>query len=226
MDTLRNVRSNSCPNSNRPPSKQLCHAPPNCSCRTIQYHMNTRRDGEYILNVRGRQLSIYCHRMNTNTPKEYLTLKAGSTENYSMYFDKRSKDRSQCPDSPHHMFHDETIPSGTTRYSKVRLNLHTLQVINDDFAFAHTQRHTQPFASAGDCFSITGRCPKGVFSVNLEGTGFRIRPTTQWETKGQNSAIIFHQNLEPPYFKVIARCGGYCGNCFSSRNHTLTLDVL
>ncbi|XP_055713479.1 A disintegrin and metalloproteinase with thrombospondin motifs 20 isoform X2 [Phlebotomus papatasi] len=227
MDTLRNVRSSSCPHGNRPPPiKQRCQAPPNCSCRTIQYHMNTRRDGEYVLNVRGRQVSIYCHRMNTNTPKEYLTLKAGSTENYSMYYDKRSKDRSQCPDSPHHMFHDETIPSGTTWYSKVRLNLHTLQVINDDFAFAHTQGHTQPFASAGDCFSITRRCPKGVFSVNLEGTGFRIRPTMQWETKGQSSAIIFHQNLEPPYFKVIARCGGYCGNCFSSRNHTLTLDVL
>uniref|UniRef100_A0A6B2E840 Putativedisintegrin and metalloproteinase with thrombospondin motifs 9 n=1 Tax=Phlebotomus kandelakii TaxID=1109342 RepID=A0A6B2E840_9DIPT len=226
MDTLRNVRSNSCSYSDRPPIKQRCQSPPNCSCRTIQHHMGSRRDGEYVLNVRGRQVSIYCHRMNTSMPREYLTLKAGSTENYSMYYDKRSKDRSHCPDSHDQMFTDETIPSGVTRYSKVRLNVHTLQVINDDFAFAHTSGHTQPFASAGDCFSITGRCPKGVFSVNLEGTGFRIRPITQWETKGQNSAIIFHQNLEPPYYKVIARCGGYCGNCFSSKNQTLTLDVL
>ncbi|XP_055684696.1 A disintegrin and metalloproteinase with thrombospondin motifs 20 isoform X2 [Lutzomyia longipalpis] len=226
MDTLRNMRSNSCPHSDRPPIKHRCQPPPNCSCRSIQHHTGTRSDGEYMVNVRGREVSIYCHRMNTTTPREYLTLKMGSTENYSMYYEKRSKDRSQCPDSIHHMFTDETIPSGVTRYSKVRLNLHTLQVINDDFAFTHTSGHTQPFASAGDCFSITGRCPKGVFSVNLEGTGFRIRPTTQWETKGQNSAIIFHQNLEPPYFKVIARCGGYCGNCFSSKNQTLSLDVL
>ncbi|XP_059608561.1 A disintegrin and metalloproteinase with thrombospondin motifs 20 isoform X2 [Phlebotomus argentipes] len=226
MDTLRNVRSNSCSYSDRPPMKQRCQPPPNCSCRSVQHFMGTRKDGEYMMNVRGRHVNIYCHRMNTSTPREYLTLKVGSTENYSMYYDKRSNDRSQCPDSQHHMFTDQTIPSGVTRYSKVRLNLHTLQVINDDFAFAHTSGHTQPFASAGDCFSITERCPKGVFSVNFEGTGFRIRPNTQWETKGQNAAIIFHQNLEPPYFKVIARCGGYCGNCFSSKNQTLTLDVL
>ncbi|GAB0092696.1 A disintegrin and metalloproteinase with thrombospondin motifs 9 [Sergentomyia squamirostris] len=226
MDILRNIRSNSCSYSERPPIKQRCQPPPNCSCRSIQSHMSSRRDGEYVLNVRGRQVSIYCHRMNTSSPKEYLTLKAGDTENYSRYFEKRSKDRSQCPDSVHHMFTDDTIPSGVTRYSKVRINVHTLQVINDDFAFAHTSGHTQPFASAGDCFSITGQCPRGVFSVNVEGTGFRIRPTQQWETKGQNAAIIFHEKLEPPYYKVVARCGGYCGSCMSSKNQTLTLDVL
>jgi len=50
--------------------------------------MNTRRDGEYRLNILGANASIYCHGMNTDEPKEYITLVAGDTENFAEIYDK------------------------------------------------------------------------------------------------------------------------------------------
>lgn len=144
---------------------------------------------------------------------------------------------------------DDTISFGTTRFKKIRININSLQVIEDDFQFADTNGRQQSFASAGDCYSNTGNCPQGDFSINLDGTGFRIRPSTQWETKGQNPAMQFvikvsnycvtlvlinatsrtnHMmlfQLEPPYQRVRARCGGYCGSCSPSKNTTLILDI-
>jgi thrombospondin motif-containing protein 9 len=84
---------------------------------------------------------------------------------------------------------DESIPYGTTRFNKIRLNIHNLQVIENDYTFASTVGKPQPFASAGDCYSSTEMCPQGDFSVNLEGTGFRIRPSTKWDVKGQNATM-------------------------------------
>lgn len=114
------------------------------------------------------------------------------TENYSSYYEKRSKDKNQCLLDDYGQWEDDEIPSGRTYFSKVRINLHTLQIIEDDFAFAHTiGRRRQTFASAGDCFSSTERCPRGDFSINFEHTKFRIRPRTQWETHGQNATLRF-----------------------------------
>lgn len=88
---------------------------------------------------------------------------------------------------------DPSLPSGITYFSKVRLDLHTLQVIIEDFTFSQTMgRHQQPFGSAGDCFSTTQRCPRGSFSINFENTKFRIRPKTRWDTHGRNVIQQFY----------------------------------
>lgn len=86
---------------------------------------------------------------------------------------------------------DESIQYGTTRFEKIRLNINSLQVMEDDYIFAHITGKPQQFASGGDCYSNSGSCPQGDFFVNLEGTGFRIRPSTTWETSGANSTIGF-----------------------------------
>lgn len=71
--------------------------------------------------------------------------------------------------------------------------MHSLQVIIDDFTFAHTSgNRQQSFGSAGDCFSSTKRCPLGGFSINFETTKFRIRPKTHWETRGMNAIQHFY----------------------------------
>ena len=40
------------------------------------------RDGEWPLLVAGRNISIFCHGMQTGRPREFLTLQAGEQENY------------------------------------------------------------------------------------------------------------------------------------------------
>lgn len=153
-----------------------------------------------MLNIRGRHVSIYCHNMNSYHPQEYLTLKAGPDENYALHFDKRSNDETKCPSGHYDDFIDQTIPYGTTRFSKVKLNIHTLQVIEDDFVFSVTNGKKQSFGSAGDCYSNTQQCPQGRFSINLNGTSFRIRPKTKWSTDGPSSTIEFVQKVNVFFF--------------------------
>lgn len=172
-------------------------------------------DGDYLLNVRGRKVQIYCHRMNTTNPLEYISLKGidsskskgnfknhsffsinqstDERENYSLYFDRRSRNKDDCPVNEHDQWVDPSLASGLTYYSKVRIDLHSLQVIIDDFTFARTSgRRHQAFGSAGDCFSTTQRCPRGAFSINFEQTKFRIRPKTRWETRGMHAIQNFY----------------------------------
>lgn len=214
FDDVRKRRSTYCNEADRPPHKQPCTPnPPYCSCRDVRHHY--KRDGEYGLNVAGRNVSIYCHGLHTDHPKEYLTLKAGNTENYALYHGNRSKLMNSCPYDPNDTFMDEGVPSGTTRFNKVRVkvNLDHLQVVDDDYEFAMTTGQRQAFGSAGDCFSNTGDCPQGVFRINLEGTGVMLSKDTEWETDGSHAVLKFHTPLRAPYVNVIGRCGGYCGKC-------------
>lgn len=181
--------------------------------------------------------------MNSDDPAEYVTLRKGSHENYALFYSKRSTDMSKCENGKG--MHDESIHYGTTRFNKVRININTLQIVDDDYEFSHTVGRPQKFATGGDCYSNTGSCPQGDFYVNLEGTGFRIRPSVTWEANGANSTIeyqirvskasllksrhvekflIFPQ-LEKPFQKVRARCGGYCGTCRPS-HRGIFLDIL
>lgn len=116
----------------------------------------------------------------------------GYNENYSAYYERRSRDKDQCMHDEHDQWEDPSIPSGQTVFTKVRIDLHSLQVVIDDYTFSRTSgRRRQPFATAGDCFSSTQQCPRGVFSINFEKTKFRIRPKTRWETRGMNSTQQF-----------------------------------
>lgn len=160
-------------------------------------------DGDYLLNVRGRKVQIYCHRMNTTSPKEFISLKS-EHENYSLYFDRRSRNKDECPTDERNQWADPSIASGLTYFSKVRIDIHSLQVIINDFTFARTSgRQHQAFGSAGDCFSATQRCPRGAFSINFEQTKFRIRPKTRWETQGMNAIQHFYGVCQPFFFYPI-----------------------
>lgn len=153
--------------------------------------------------------------MNTSSPLEYISLNRGkcvplfghkkifrftinrnpTDQNYASYYEYRSENSNACVQRKHHDWPDDTIPSGTTYFSKVRLSLRTLQVIEDDLQFATTTgRRSQNFGSAGDCYS-TVPCPQGRFSINFERTKFRIRPKTEWETRGQNATMLYHAKV-------------------------------
>ncbi|XP_055309435.1 A disintegrin and metalloproteinase with thrombospondin motifs 9-like isoform X3 [Sitodiplosis mosellana] len=225
FDMRLHRQSNSCPDANKPDQKKRCDQPATCTCKGLQKTHRVKMDGDYLLTVRGRKVQIYCHRMNSTNPQEYISLR-DDHENYSLYFDRRSRNKDECSVSESQQWMDPSLASGLTYFSKVRIDLHSLQVIIDDFTFARTSgRRQQPFGSAGDCFSTTQQCPRGAFSINLENTKFRIRPKTRWETRGMNAIQHFY-GFEPPYQKVTSSCGGYCGSCFPSRDTGLHLEVI
>ena len=66
------------------PSQELT-VPRNCS--ELKTKQKITSDGEYKLGLQypfcNNTVDVYCADMNTSTPKEYITLKAGDTNNYS-----------------------------------------------------------------------------------------------------------------------------------------------
>ncbi|XP_050083780.1 A disintegrin and metalloproteinase with thrombospondin motifs 9 isoform X3 [Anopheles aquasalis] len=239
-DEQLKVESNRCPEGQRPKKYIKCTPPPHCrnagagaitrsrtgtyrSCKDAQTRHRT--DGEYMIHVNGTSVRIYCHGMATATPTEYLTLSSGPVENYAIYINRRAADANKCQVSDRD-WTDETNSYGATHYRKIRVQLPSLQVITNDFQYTNSSGKKQSFGSAGDCYSNTGRCPQGDFAINLEGTPFRIRPRTVWKTNGVNAVIKFLVSLKPPYQKVRALCGGYCGSCSVSPETNLYLELI
>lgn len=54
------------------------------TCKGLQKLKRITADGDYYLTVRGRKVLVYCHRMNTTNPQEYISLK-GSHERHTIF---------------------------------------------------------------------------------------------------------------------------------------------
>lgn len=80
-----------CPAEYKPQRKRKCNQR-KCgpvTCLEIQKRLKVSTDGEYMLLIGGRNMTIYCHGMSSAEPREYLTLPAGDSENYAEIYDKR-----------------------------------------------------------------------------------------------------------------------------------------
>ncbi|XP_065566975.1 A disintegrin and metalloproteinase with thrombospondin motifs 9-like isoform X2 [Artemia franciscana] len=228
----KRVKKAYCPKQFRPQKKEKCHGKP-CgflSCLDIKERLRIRRDGEYMLHVGGKNVSIYCHDMNTSSPREFLTLINGERDNYSEYYDKRLRKPDNCPyDGARRDDCDCEVVSkskkpGVTVFSKIRLNVTSLRVITNDFAYAKPLRGALiPFGEAGDCYS-SANCPQGRFSINLEGTAFRVANHINWIGHGEKSSLWV--NRLDDYQKVQGKCGGFCGKCKPDSSTGLKLDVI
>jgi hypothetical protein len=64
-------------------------------------------------------------------------------------------------------------------------------VYEDDYEFAESFGRPQPYGSAGDCYSNSGHCPQGDFSINLKETGFKIKAKQEWELHGKKAVINY-----------------------------------
>ncbi|KAI5700859.1 hypothetical protein M8J76_005893 [Diaphorina citri] len=211
----------------RPPKKRSCNLK-KCgvtSCAEYRTKLGVRQDGEYKMNILGRNLSIYCHRMNTTEPREYLTLHS-ETNNYAEKYDRRLLDPDTCPNQGVRddscRCTDAASDAGITTFYRLRLNITSLKVNTKDFTFSR-QRQGQPqaYGEAGDCYSRV-KCPQGRFSIDLTGTGFMISAQTTWVSHGPSASMVF--NKLDGNRKVVGRCGGYCGHC--SPNNGIKLDIL
>ncbi|EDO44376.1 predicted protein, partial [Nematostella vectensis] len=208
----------SCDSNSRPVIRRVCQLI-ECTprtCREIQLTSGLQADGEHVLQVQGKLLKIYCHGMTTDDPKEYISLKTGSKDNFAEVYTKKLLDPNQCPSNGKHVdscacYSQDYIDSGSSYFTKLRIDIVKMKIIPDDFQFASTRGlKPPPYATAGDCYSRK-RCPQGRFSINLEGTGIELSPDVRWRSTGRSFTQLIYRYPEGK--RVIAKCGGRCGMC-------------
>ncbi|KAM8974414.1 A disintegrin and metalloproteinase with thrombospondin motifs 20 [Pelodytes ibericus] len=221
--------SDLCPSHVKPSARKKCVSE-TCdfkSCREIHLANNIQADGEYALNINNRRVKVYCSGMHSDSPKEYITLVKGEADNFSEVFGYRLKNPYECPfngtrkhDCP--CKHDY-LAAGYTAFSKIRLDLISMQIKTTDLRFSHTLLgRAVPFATAGDCYSAA-KCPQGQFSINLSGTDFRISNTASWIAQGNYATVNVHKSQDGT--KIYGRCGGYCGKCVPHSSIGLQVQV-
>ncbi|XP_065066559.1 A disintegrin and metalloproteinase with thrombospondin motifs 9-like [Rhopilema esculentum] len=202
----------------RPASFRVCnaHSCPPMSCRDVQQQQGIFSDGERLLLSRDKKfVKVYCEGMSTNRPREFITLRTGATDNYSEIYGKRLRNRKTCPNNGTKIKHCpnclEFSSSGTTYFSKIRIDFKRLILIPEDTTFAiKFGRYPPPLASAGDCFS-QAYCPQGSFKMNLTDTGLSLDPSVSWRSSGYFVSQQVKKYMDGRV--VIGRCGGYCGMC-------------
>ncbi|XP_056454312.1 A disintegrin and metalloproteinase with thrombospondin motifs 20 [Gadus chalcogrammus] len=216
--------------ADRPESRAACRET-ECqqftSCREVQVRQGVRMDGEFYLRVGPRILQIYCAEMQSDFPKEYVTLRSGQTDNYSEVYGHRLLNPFQCPYNGSRRQdcecrHDYTT-AGYTLFRKVRLDLDSLRIMTTDLQFSHTPLgRPVPFASAGDCYSAA-KCPQGQFSINLTGTGLAVAEATKWTSQGNYVSVKVHRSEDGR--RIYGRCGGFCGKCMPQEHNGLLVQV-
>ncbi|KAH8388555.1 hypothetical protein KR093_009637, partial [Drosophila rubida] len=194
------------------------------SCADLQRMHRYDKDGEYTIQVRSRLVRIYCHQMNSGTPREYITVEP--QENYSIYYEYKTRLLDSCPPTSRAHEYPNDQNSGRTHFSKLRLNISDLRIIENDFEFAESRGQRQALGSAGDCYNRNSACPQGDFSISLQRTGFTMRPGTVWNTYGSRAVMQRASGFNTQSLSRRAFCGGFCGRCSISPSSGLYVDVV
>uniref|UniRef100_A0A8C7JEU2 ADAM metallopeptidase with thrombospondin type 1 motif 20 n=1 Tax=Oncorhynchus kisutch TaxID=8019 RepID=A0A8C7JEU2_ONCKI len=222
--------SKHCRPAERPESRAACRER-ECqlfmSCREVQMRQEVRMDGEFYLKVKSRILQIFCAEMQTDFPKEYVTLRSGQTDNYSEVYGYRLLNPFECPYNGSRRqdcdCRNDYSAVGYTLFHKVRLDISSLRIMTTDLQFSQTLLgRPVPFATAGDCYSAA-KCPQGQFSINLIGTGLKVAETTKWTSQGNYVSVKVHRSEDGA--RIYGRCGGFCGKCIPQPHNGLLVQV-
>ncbi|KAI5158822.1 A Disintegrin And Metalloproteinase With Thrombospondin Motifs 20 [Manis pentadactyla] len=198
------------------------------SCREIQVKNNITKDGDYYVNIKGRIIKIHCAGMQLENPKEYLSLVKGEEDNFSEVYGFRLHNPYECPFNGTRRqdceCKNDYLAGGHTVFSKIRIDLTSMQIKTTDLLFAQTlSGRAVPFATAGDCYSAA-RCPQGQFSINLAGTGMKISGRAKWLAQGSHASAVIRRSQDGT--KVHGRCGGFCGECVPHMTTGLPIQVI
>jgi thrombospondin motif-containing protein 9 len=90
VKTGQKVEKRQCPRHSKPRRRVKCNQW-RClfkSCKEIQHHTKTRMNKDYLITIRNRPAWVYCYKMDTNQPEEYITLN-GDSMNFAENYDKR-----------------------------------------------------------------------------------------------------------------------------------------
>ncbi|XP_058511803.1 A disintegrin and metalloproteinase with thrombospondin motifs 20 isoform X2 [Ochotona princeps] len=215
----------------RPEAQKKCYAS-DCqslsTCKEVQTNTHVTEDGDYFLTIEGRLIKIHCAGMRSGNPKEYLPLVRGEQDNFSEVYGPRLQNPYECPFNGSRREDCECqhdyLAAGYTVFSKIRIDLTSMQIKTTDLLFARTIfGKPVPLATAGDCYSAA-RCPQGQFSINLAGTGMRISSTAKWLAQGNYASVVIRRSQDGT--KVYGRCGGFCGKCAPHVATGLPVQVL
>uniref|UniRef100_A0A452S7J2 ADAM metallopeptidase with thrombospondin type 1 motif 9 n=1 Tax=Ursus americanus TaxID=9643 RepID=A0A452S7J2_URSAM len=171
---------------------------------------------------------IFCAGMQSDHPKEYITLVHGDSENFSEVYGHRLHNPTECPYNGSRrddcQCRKDYTAAGFSSFQKIRIDLTTMQIITTDLQFARTSDgHPVPFATAGDCYSAA-KCPQGRFSINLYGTGLSLTESARWISQGNYAVSDIKKSRDGT--RVIGKCGGYCGKCTPSSGTGLEVRIL
>ncbi|XP_006158087.1 A disintegrin and metalloproteinase with thrombospondin motifs 9 isoform X1 [Tupaia chinensis] len=224
--------SHMCPTDLKPEERKICHNIYNCelpqTCKEVKRLKGASEDGEYFLIVSGKVLKIFCAGMQSDHPREYVTLIHGDSENFSEVYGHRLHNPTECPYNGSRrddcQCRKDYTAAGFSSFQKIRIDLTSMQIITTDLQFARTSEgHPVPFATAGDCYSAA-KCPQGRFSINLYGTGLSLTESARWISQGNYAVSDIKKS--PDGTRVIGKCGGYCGKCTPSSGTGLEVRVL
>uniref|UniRef100_A0A8C0KDD9 ADAM metallopeptidase with thrombospondin type 1 motif 9 n=1 Tax=Canis lupus dingo TaxID=286419 RepID=A0A8C0KDD9_CANLU len=198
------------------------------NCKEVKRLKGTSEDGEYFLLIKGKLLKIFCAGMQSDHPKEYISLVHGDSENFSEVYGHRLHNPTECPYNGTRrddcQCRKDYTAAGFSSFQKIRIDLNTMQIITTDLQFARTSEgHPVPFATAGDCYSAA-KCPQGRFSINLYGTGLSLTDSARWTSQGNYAVSDIKKS--PDGTRVIGKCGGYCGKCTPSSGTGLEVRIL
>jgi len=153
--------------------------------------------------------------MHLENPKEYISLVKGEEDNFSEVYGVRLQNPYECPFNGSRRqdcaCKNDYLAAGHTVFSKIRIDLNSMQIKTTDLLFAQTVfGKAVPFATAGDCYSAA-RCPQGQFSINLAGTGMKISSTAKWLAQGSYASVIIHRSQVSPagpkcLFEILLCC--------------------
>ena len=104
-------------------------------------------DGEYKILFAGKNISIYCHGMDTTMPKEFVTLPRGEEENYSEIYGLRLLEPHSCPfngtrNDDCGCVHDSARRQGLSVFTKIRVNVTSLKVNSELVIYGKTTTTT------------------------------------------------------------------------------------
>ncbi|KAK9886442.1 hypothetical protein WA026_016725 [Henosepilachna vigintioctopunctata] len=213
-----------CPRNFKPKRKRKCNQwkCAHNSCMHVKYTLRTRENKDYLLDLNGKRAIVYCFKMDTPEPEEYISLMSDH-QNYAEIYDKRLVNRNSCPYNGERNDDCDCVSvgperSGLTKFYKIRLNITTMRIIGEDFTFSSQVRGKRiPYGTAGDCYSNAEGCGQGRFSIDLIGTSFKLSNEVTWI--GATTKI--HKTDK----SAMGKCGGYCGDCVPDPNTGLQVEV-
>ncbi|GLD74940.1 A disintegrin and metalloproteinase with thrombospondin motifs 20-like protein [Lates japonicus] len=184
--TSKGQPSKHCRPSERPESQAACQDR-ECqlfaSCREVQMRQGVRIDGEYYLKVKSRILQIYCAEMQTDFPKEYVTLRSGQTDNYSEVYGHRLLNPFECPYNGSRRqdcdCRNDYSAVGYTLFHKVRLDLSSLRIMITDLSFPRLFLFRPiTLCYSRRCYSAA-KCPQDVAeATKVDITGATMFPSS------------------------------------------------
>ncbi|XP_041355348.1 uncharacterized protein LOC121372976 [Gigantopelta aegis] len=188
---------------------EMCPVRP-VNCAELKELGMATEDGEYDLYppiLNGEAVFIYCHNM-TGTPVEYLTLLNYNGGNHPNLGNKNCNGEGVSP-----------IPanSGSSSFSKIRVDITTMEVDGADYTFAETTGKPIPWGQAADCYSIHyggNKSPcgiKGLSVIDTTDTGLMLDPSITWQKTGWNGFAEVTKSTTGQTISLL--CGGWCGGC-------------